>query len=78
MNELTRTITKEILDQANKAIGRGETKGPKLDQCWKRFEKLNGGIVGLKSWEQIKRIAEAYLADEKGTETPDMSGDHER
>jgi hypothetical protein len=76
MNEVTRTITKEILDRANEAIGRGETKGPKLDQCWKRFEKLNGGIVGAKSWEQIKRIAEDSLADGKGPE--DIPSDHER
>jgi hypothetical protein len=63
MNEVTRRITEEILVRANEAIGRGEAKGPKLDQCWKRVEKLNGGITGPKSWEQIKRIAEASLAD---------------
>jgi hypothetical protein len=63
MNEVTRRVTEEILVRANEAIGRDEAKGPKLDQCWKRFEKLNGGIVGVKSWEQIKRIAEAALAD---------------
>src|SRR5258708_11875490 len=68
MNEVTRRITEEILVRANEAIGRGEAKGPKLDQCWKRFEKLNGGIVGPKSWEQIKRIAEAALAEEKERE----------
>ncbi len=65
MNEVTRRITNEILGRANGAIGRGEAKGPKLDQCWKRLEKLKGGIVGPKSWEQIKRISEALLADEK-------------
>ena len=65
MNEVARVITEEILVRANEAIGRGEAKGPKLDQCWKRFEKLNGGIVGVKSWEQIKRIAEAALAERK-------------
>jgi len=65
MNEVTRRITEEILVRANEAIGRGEAKGPKLDQCWKRIEKLNGGIVGPKSWEQIKRIAETSLADGK-------------
>ena len=62
MNEVTRKITEEILGRAKEAIARGEARGPKLDQCWKRFEKLNGGIVGVKSWEQIKRIAEAALA----------------
>jgi hypothetical protein len=62
MNEVTRRITEEILGRAKEAIGRGEAKGPRLDQCWKRFEKLNGGIIGPKSWEQIKRIAEASLA----------------
>ena len=56
MNEVTRRVTEEILVRANEAIGRGEARGPKLDQCWKRFEKLNGGIVGPKSWEQIKKI----------------------
>jgi hypothetical protein len=65
MNEVTRTITEEVLTRANEAIGRGEAKGPKLDLCWKRFEKLNGGIVGPKSWDQIKRIAEASLELEK-------------
>ena len=65
MNELTRTITSEILSRAKTAIARGEAKGPKLDQCWKRLEKLKGGIVGAKSWEQIRRIAESDLADEK-------------
>jgi len=68
MNEVTRRVTEEILIRANEAIGRGEARGPKLDQCWKRFEKLNGGIVGAKSWEQIKRIAEAALADRKEPE----------
>src|SRR5713226_6570617 len=68
MNEVTRRVTEEILVRANEAIGRGEAKGPRLDQCWKRFEKLNGGIVGPKSWEQIKRIAEAALADGKESE----------
>jgi hypothetical protein len=61
MNEVTRMVTKEILDRAEEAIGRGEAKGPKLDQCWKRLEKLNGGIVGPKSWEQIRTIAESAL-----------------
>src|SRR5258708_11505289 len=63
IKEVARRITEEILVRANEAIGRGEAKGPKLDQGWKRIEKLNGGIVGVKSWEQIKRIAEASLAD---------------
>jgi len=58
MNEVTRTVTEEILGRADEAIERGEARGPKLDQCWKRLEKLNGGIVGPKSWEQIKKIAE--------------------
>jgi len=65
MNEVTRRVTEEILIRANGAIERGEAKGPKLDQCWKRIEKLNGGIVGPKSWEQIKKIAEAALAEGK-------------
>jgi hypothetical protein len=77
MNEVTRTITEEILARANEAIGRGEAKGPKLDLCWKRFEKLNGGIVGPKSWDQIKRIAEASLADGKEPEVHDKPGGHE-
>ena len=77
MNEVTRTITEEILARANEAIGRGEAKGPKLDQCWKRFEKLNGGIVGPKSWDQIKRIAETSLADGKGPEVHGIPGDHQ-
>jgi hypothetical protein len=64
MNEVTRRITEEILGRADEAIGRGEAKGPKLDQCWKRLEKLNSGIVGPKSWEQIKKITEAALADQ--------------
>lgn len=65
-----RTITEEIPTRANEAIGRGEAKGPRLDQCWKRFEKLNGGIVGPKSWEQIKKIAEAPLElDRRSTTT---------
>ncbi len=59
MNEVTRRITEEILVRANEAIGRGEAKGPKLDQCWKRFEKLNGGMrvhvqtVGLNAEQSI-------------------------
>ncbi len=76
MNEVTRRITEEILVRANEAIGRGEAKGPKLDQCWKRIEKLNGGIVGPKSWEQIKRIAEASLADGKKPESYGIPGDY--
>jgi len=76
MNEVTRTITEEILVRANEAIGRGEARGPKLDQCWKRIEKLNGGIVGPKSWEQIKRIAEASLAEGKATKARDLPGDY--
>jgi hypothetical protein len=75
MNEVTRRVTEEILLRANEAIGRGEAKGPKLDQCWKRFEKLNGGIVGPKSWEQIKRIAEASLADGKAPQAFDIPAD---
>jgi hypothetical protein len=75
VNEVTRRITNEILVRANEAIGRGERKGPKLDQCWKRFEKLKGGIVGPKSWEQIKRMAETFLADEKEPKAHDISGD---
>ena len=63
MNEVTRRITSEILGRANEALGRGEAKGPKLDQCWNRLKKLNGGIAGPKSWEQIKRITEAFLAE---------------
>jgi hypothetical protein len=74
MNEVTRGVTKEILGRAEEAIGRGETKGPKLDQCWKRLEKLNGGIVGPKSWEQIRRIAASAL-NGKGTEVYDAPGD---
>jgi hypothetical protein len=76
MNEVTRRITEEILVRENEAIGRGEAKGPKLDQCWKRIEKLNGGIVGPKSWEQIKRIAEASLADGKEPESYGIPGDY--
>jgi len=76
MDEITKRITEEILGRANEAIGRGEAKGPRLDQCWKRLEKLNGGIVGPKSWEQIKRIAEASLADEKEPEVYDIPGDY--
>ena len=68
MNEVTRTVTEEILGRADEAIGRGEARGPKLDLCWKRLEKLNGGIVGPKSWEQIKKIAEAALAAGKEPE----------
>lgn len=68
MNEVTRTVTEEILGRAQEAIGRGETRGPKLDQCWKRLEKLNGRIVGTKSWEEIKKIAEAALANGKEPE----------
>jgi hypothetical protein len=76
MNEVTRRITEEILVRANEAIGRGEAKGPKLDLCWKRFEKLNGGIVGPKSWEQIKKIAEAALAEGKAPKARDIPGDY--
>jgi len=61
MNEITRKIMEEILRRADEAIGRGEARGPKLDQCWKRLEKLNSGTVGPKSWEQIKKITEAVL-----------------
>ena len=63
MNDVTRKMTEEILGRANEAIARGEARGPKLDQCWKRLEKLNGGIVGQKSWEQIKKMAEASLSE---------------
>ena len=66
MNEVTRRATKEILSRAEEAIGRGEAKGPKLDQCWKRLEKLNGGIVGPKSWEQIEEGLRSPLSMEKG------------
>src|SRR5258708_31116723 len=76
MNEVTRMITEEILVRANEAIGRGEAKGTKLDQCWKRIEKLIGGSVGPKSWEQIKKIAEASLADGKEPEAYDIPGDY--
>ena len=70
MNEVTRRVTKEILGRAEEAIERGEAKGPKLDQCWKRLEKLNGGIVGPKSWEQIRRIAESALNGKGPDVTP--------
>jgi hypothetical protein len=74
MNEVIRKITEEILTRANEAIRRGEAKGPKLDQCWKRFEKLNGAIVGPKSWDQIKKIAEASLElDRRSTTTTPIS-----
>ena len=75
MNEVTRTVTEEILGRADEAIGRGEPRGPKLDQCWKRLEKLNGRIVGTKSWEQIKKIAETALANRKEPEAYDIPGD---
>jgi hypothetical protein len=67
-------VTKEILGRAEVAIGRGEAKGPKVDLSWKRLEKLNGGIVGPKSWEQIRRIAASAL-NGKGTEVSDAPGD---
>src|SRR5258708_31375568 len=76
MKEVTRRITDEILVRANESIGRGEAKGPKLDQRWKRIEKLNDGIDVPKSWEQIKRIAEASLADGKEPEAYDIPGDY--
>ena len=76
MNEVTRTVTEEILGRADEALGRGEVRGPKLDQCWKRLEKLNGRIVGTKSWEQIKKTAEAALANGKEPKAYDIPGDY--
>jgi hypothetical protein len=71
-----RQVIRQFLQHANEAIGRGETEGAEFMCWWDNFSAMNGGIEGPRTWAQMKRIAEAILADGKEPEVYDVPGDY--
>jgi hypothetical protein len=71
-----RQMTQQFLQRANEAIERGETEGAEFSCWWDNFSAMNGGIEGPRTWAQMKRIAEAMLADGQAAEVYEVPGDY--
>jgi len=61
MDAVTRRITQESLERANKAIANDEIEGEEFEKVWNRLSEAYEGMEPPKTWKQIKRVTEAAL-----------------